>query len=130
MRWRDAFVSGSSPLPNHSHHLSLSSGYLEEEVKKVNIKLAPGGNVQAPDPQDMIDLEVMIFIVLVGVDTPLSLQSKFEVLEAEVKEINANKITLKRNLLDLIELQHILQGTQIFFQEVNHWSCDPHVIVG
>jgi V-type H+-transporting ATPase subunit a len=75
--------------------------YLEEEVKKVNIQLTPGGNVQAPDPQDMIDLE-----------------SKFEVLEAEVKEINANKETLKRNLLDLIELQHILQGTQIFFQEV------------
>ena len=46
------------------------------------------------------------------------MQSKFEVLEAEVKEINANKETLKRNLLDLIELQHILQGTQIFFQEV------------
>lgn len=35
-----------------------------------------------------------------------------------MKEINANKVTLKRNLLDLIELQHILQGTQIFFQEV------------
>ena len=50
-------------------------------------------------------------------------QSKFEVLEAEVKEINSNKVTLKRNLLDLIELQHILQGTQIFFQEVSG-SCD------
>ena len=35
-----------------------------------------------------------------------------------MKEINANKETLKRNLLDLIELQHILQGTQIFFSEV------------
>lgn len=63
-------MSVISPLANHSHHLSLSSGYLEEEVKKVNIKLAPGGNVLAPDPQDMIDLEVMIFIVLVGVATP------------------------------------------------------------
>ena len=36
-----------------------------------------------------------------------------------MKEINSNKETLKRNLLDLIELQHILQGTQIFFQEVS-----------
>ena len=45
-------------------------------------------------------------------------QSKFEVLEAEVKEINTNKETLKRNLLDLIELQHILQKTQVFFEEV------------
>ena len=36
-----------------------------------------------------------------------------------MKEINSNKETLKRNLLDLIELQHILQGTQVFFQEVS-----------
>ena len=48
----------------------------------------------------------------------IDLESKFEVLEAEVKEINANKETLKRNLLDLIELQHILQKTQTFFMEV------------
>jgi V-type H+-transporting ATPase subunit a len=89
--------------------------YLEQEVRKVSVELAPGGNVEAPDPQDMIDLE-----------------SKFEVLEAEVKEINGNKETLKRNLLDLIELQHILQGTQIFFQEaetylmaVEHTEATP-----
>ena len=35
-----------------------------------------------------------------------------------MKEINANKETLKRNLLDLIELQYILHKTQVFFQEV------------
>ena len=54
-----------------------------------------------PPPTDMIDLE-----------------SKFEVLENEVKEINTNKETLKKNLLDLIELQHILDKTRGFFQEV------------
>ena len=48
----------------------------------------------------------------------IDLESKFEVLEAEVKEINANKETLKRNLLDLIELQHILNKAQSFFMEV------------
>ena len=42
----------------------------------------------------------------------IDLESKFEVLEAEVKEINANKETLKKNMLDLIELQHILVKTQ------------------
>ena len=47
------------------------------------------------------------------------LQSKFEALEVELKEINSNKETLKRNLLDLIELQHILKKTQVFFQEVS-----------
>lgn len=36
-------------------------GYLEEELKKVNIELVPGGNVGAPDPQDMIDLEVSVY---------------------------------------------------------------------
>ncbi len=48
----------------------------------------------------------------------IDLESKFEVLETEVKEINTNKETLKKNLLDLIELQHILDKTQGFFQEV------------
>lgn len=37
-----------------------------------------------------------------------------------MKEINSNKETLKRNLLDLIELQHILKKTQVFFQEVSN----------
>ena len=55
----------------------------------------------------------------------IDLESKFEVLEAEVKEINANKETLKRNLLDLIELQHILNKTQTFFMEV----CTAHAYI-
>ncbi len=56
---------------------------------------------------------------------PSPVQSKFEVLEAEVKEINNNKETLKKNLLDLIELQHILIKTQVFFQEVcSHCMVD------
>ena len=49
----------------------------------------------------------------------IDLEHKFEVLEGEVKEINANKETLKKNLLDLIELQFILEKTQGFFQEVS-----------
>ncbi len=56
----------------------------------------------------------------------IDLESKFEVLETEVKEINTNKETLKKNLLDLIELQHILDKTRGFFQEVrkcSHYTC-------
>ena len=53
----------------------------------------------------------------------IDLETKFEVLEGEVKEINANKETLKKNLLDLIELQHILAKTQGFFQEVCVCVC-------
>ena len=48
----------------------------------------------------------------------IDLESKFEVLEGELKEINANKETLKRNLLDLIELQYILNKAHTFFNEV------------
>lgn len=50
----------------------------------------------------------------------IDLEGKFDILEREVKEINANKETLKKNLLDLIELQQILYKTQGFFEEV----CD------
>ena len=44
-------------------------------------------------------------------------QFKFHNLEQEVKEINVNKQALKRNLLDLKELHHILEKTAIFFRE-------------
>ena len=43
-----------------------------------------------------------------------------------MKEINSNKETLKRNLLDLIELQHILKKTQVFFQEVSSHPPPTH----
>ncbi|XP_064397872.1 V-type proton ATPase 116 kDa subunit a 1-like [Halichondria panicea] len=79
--------------------------FLNNELEKVGIELRPGGNVEAPEPQAMIDLE-----------------SKFEVLETEVKEINTNKETLKKNLLDLIELQHILDKTRGFFQEAEQYA--------
>ena len=46
------------------------------------------------------------------------LESSFDVLAREVKEMITNKETLKKNLIDLIELQHILQKTQTFFEEV------------
>lgn len=49
----------------------------------------------------------------------IDLESKFEALEREVKEINTNRETLKKNLLDLVELHHILTKTQTFFLEVS-----------
>ena len=115
--------------------------FLTNELEKSSIEPRPAGNIEAPDPQELIDLEVRkgeergrgrggdmsiaanIFFAccVLKFNFSLSPQSKFEVLEAEVKEINANKETLKRNLLDLIELQQILIKAQIFFQEVlNH----------
>ena len=48
----------------------------------------------------------------------IEMEGKFEVLEGEVKEIAANQETLKRNLLDLVELRHVLCKTRAFLQEV------------
>jgi len=48
----------------------------------------------------------------------MDLEDTLEVLECEVKEIVTNKESLKKNLRDLVELQHILQKTQQFFEEV------------
>ena len=68
----------------------------------MGLQPTPVGFVDAPDPQDMIDLE-----------------SQFEELENEVKEINTNTETLKRNMLDLVELRHIIDKAQGFFAAVS-----------
>lgn len=47
-----------------------------------------------------------------------SLQSSFEKLENEIREVNSNQEALKRNFLELTELKHILRKTQHFFDEV------------
>lgn len=55
----------------------------------------------APLPREMIELE-----------------TTFEKLENELKEVNANAEALKKTYLELTELKHILQKTQQFFDEV------------
>ena len=34
------------------------SGFLASELEKSDIHVRPAGNIEAPDPQEMIDLEV------------------------------------------------------------------------
>ena len=55
----------------------------------------------APLPREMIELE-----------------TTFEKLENELKEVNANAEALKKTYLELTELKHILKKTQQFFDEV------------
>ena len=50
------------------------------------------------------------------------LQVKFERLETELKAVNTNRTALRRNLLDLTELHHILGKTQDFFTEAEQGS--------
>ncbi|KAG8327047.1 LOW QUALITY PROTEIN: V-type proton ATPase 116 kDa subunit a1-like [Homalodisca vitripennis] len=75
--------------------------YMEKEIKKNNILiLDTKENPKAPQPKEMINLEAM-----------------FEKLENELREVNQNAETLKRNFLELTELKYILRKTQIFFEE-------------
>lgn len=60
-----------------------------------------GDNPEAPQPREMIDLEVT-----------------FEKLENEMKEVNGNAEALKKTFLELSELKHILKKTQQFFDQV------------
>ncbi|XP_076652323.1 V-type ATPase subunit a family protein Vha100-1 isoform X1 [Halictus rubicundus] len=78
--------------------------YLEKEIKKDGIPmLDTGESPEAPQPREMIDLE-----------------ATFEKLENELREVNQNAETLKRNFLELTELKHILRKTQVFFDEAEH----------
>ena len=49
----------------------------------------------------------------------LFVQSIFEKLENEMREVNSNTEALKKNFLELTELKHILRKTQTFFDEVS-----------
>ncbi|KHJ98086.1 V-type ATPase subunit family protein [Oesophagostomum dentatum] len=85
------------------------SGYLEREIKKDQIPmLDTGENPDAPQPREMIDLE-----------------ATFEKLENELREVNRNEETLKKNFSELTELKHILRKTQTFFEEEGRqeWIC-------
>ncbi|ULU02282.1 hypothetical protein L3Y34_002083 [Caenorhabditis briggsae] len=78
--------------------------FLEREIKKDQIPmLDTGENPDAPLPREMIDLE-----------------ATFEKLENELREVNKNEETLKKNFSELTELKHILRKTQTFFEEVDH----------
>lgn len=47
------------------------------------------------------------------------LKATFDKLDNELREVNSSSETLKKNFMELTELKHILQKTQIFFDEVN-----------
>ncbi|XP_065882677.1 V-type proton ATPase 116 kDa subunit a 1-like isoform X2 [Dysidea avara] len=49
------------------------------------------------------------------------LKSQLELFEVGIKEISANEETLKKNLLELIELRHVLTKAETFFVDVEHF---------
>ena len=78
--------------------------FLEKEIKKDEIKmLDPNTSIEAPQPREMIDME-----------------TTFEKLETELQGINQNSGALKKNFMELKELNHILLKAQTFFATQGH----------
>ena len=48
----------------------------------------------------------------------LFMQSQLELLEVGIREVSANEETLKKNLLELIEMRHVLTKAEAFFVDV------------
>lgn len=86
--------------------------------------LDTGENPEAPQPREMIDLEVSTYYTPDFSSFPKNYiyvhnQATFEKLENELREVNQNAEALKRNFLELTELKQILRKTQVFFDEVS-----------
>ncbi|CAB1341082.1 unnamed protein product, partial [Coregonus sp. 'balchen'] len=75
--------------------------FLKNEVVKSNIHIpADFTSERIHLPRDVLDLE-----------------SSFDKLEKELKEINSNRDTLRQNFTQLMEINHLLQMTDDFFEE-------------
>lgn len=61
-KWNEDFVSYSS----FSHlNNSIETGFLESEMKKENLPLIDAyGDLEAPKPREMIELEVILLLLL------------------------------------------------------------------
>ena len=46
------------------------------------------------------------------------MQARIEKTENDILELSQNAVNLKSNYLELMELRHVLEKTQIFFTEV------------
>ncbi|XP_034944898.1 V-type proton ATPase 116 kDa subunit a isoform X2 [Chelonus insularis] len=76
--------------------------YIEAEVKKDGVLISEivGELPRAPNPREVIDLEAHI-----------------EKTEHDILELSYNAVNLKSNYLELSELRHVLEKTQVFFTE-------------
>ena len=76
--------------------------FLDKEIKKECVAILDfGDNPDAPQPREMIELE-----------------STFEKLENELKDVNKNADALKKTYTELLELKQILNKTKYFFDDI------------
>ncbi|KAG7211594.1 hypothetical protein KM043_010850 [Ampulex compressa] len=76
--------------------------YIEAEVRKDNVPIVENLTElpRAPNPRAIIDLEAHL-----------------EKTENDILELSHNAVNLKSNYLELTELRHVLERTQVFFTE-------------
>ncbi|XP_044763110.1 V-type proton ATPase 116 kDa subunit a1 [Coccinella septempunctata] len=75
--------------------------YIEAEVNKDKVNIPDVRELpRAPNPREIIDLEAHL-----------------EKTEADIKEFSESAVSLKCNFLELTELKHVLEKTQLFFNE-------------
>lgn len=75
---------------------------MENEINVNKLKIYEGVEIpEAPAPREMIDME-----------------TTFEKLENETKEVNASIGNLRKTFFELQEMKHLIRKTQIFFDEV------------
>ncbi|KAK6617491.1 hypothetical protein RUM44_005079 [Polyplax serrata] len=75
--------------------------YFEVEVNKDRVRMPESEEIpKAPNPREITDLE-----------------SKLEKTENEMRELSKNAVNLHNNYLELTELKHVLEKTQVFFTE-------------
>ncbi|KAM9979818.1 hypothetical protein ACTFIZ_006051 [Dictyostelium cf. discoideum] len=84
--------------------------FFEDQVKKEPKlqKLLPDNMLSVADDDSQMD----------------ELEGRFDELESELKQVNANQETLQRNYNELIQLRHVLTKDSVFFQE------NPNLIEG
>ncbi|KAM7536854.1 hypothetical protein Aperf_G00000087544 [Anoplocephala perfoliata] len=77
--------------------------YMLNEIQVNKLKLYESPDIpEAPAPREMIDME-----------------TTFEKLENETKEVNASLGNLRQTYFELQEMKHLLRKTQIFFDEAH-----------
>ena len=76
--------------------------YIEAEVRKDGVPIADNlaELPRAPNPRAIIDLE-----------------ANLEKMSNDILELSQNAVNLKSNYLELTELRHVLEKTQVFFME-------------
>ncbi|RXN24690.1 V-type proton ATPase 116 kDa subunit a-like protein [Labeo rohita] len=98
--------TNASPVENST------TGYLEKEMVKSNIVIAATKEKEmAPCPRDVLELE-----------------STFEKLEQELREINCNHAALRQNLIELMDIDSLLRMTEDFFEERGVVKKDVFII--